>query len=155
MSKNWTPTCGFRIELTGTPPYTIKWFTNGTLNVQNVFDYTFTPLQSDSGMTYYVIASNSFSSAQSFTATVQVDADTTPPTIVSINDLSGISKLKVTREAEALVGKAADDRIGRLTAQQGPETRLTARHAHLIQLSDGQLRVVPSSGRRRPGWHWN
>jgi hypothetical protein len=97
-----------RIELAGTPPYIIKWFTNDTLAVQNVFDYTFTPKQSDNGMSYYVIASNSFSTAHSVTAYIEVEQDSTPPTIVDINDSLTPNKLKVTF-SEPVVATAANN----------------------------------------------
>ena len=84
-----------RIEVNGTPPYTIKWYTNDILAAQNVFDYSFTPVLIDDGMYYYAVVQNAFSAATSVIASVTVLEDNTPPTIVSVDDLLSPYQLRI------------------------------------------------------------
>ncbi|MGC8744821.1 MAG: PA14 domain-containing protein, partial [Verrucomicrobiia bacterium] len=97
-----------RVELYGTPPYTIKWYTNDIPAATNVFDYSFTPKLSDNGMYYYAAAANSFSSVTSVIAFVEVTADTTPPTIVSVDDTLSPYQLRVVF-SEPVVASAANN----------------------------------------------
>ncbi|MGC8830009.1 MAG: PA14 domain-containing protein, partial [Verrucomicrobiia bacterium] len=97
-----------RVELSGTPPYTIKWYTNDIFATQNVFDYSFVPKLSDSGMYYYAGAANSFSGATSVIAIVEVIEDTTPPTIVKVDDSYSPYQLRITF-SEPVVAAAANN----------------------------------------------
>ncbi len=79
----------FFVGVTGDAPLQFQWFRNGTIisNAPNgpLYSIPFTPL-ADNGSGFSVIITNSSGAATSTVATLTVNADVTPPTILNVTN---------------------------------------------------------------------
>ena len=83
----------FTAAVTGAPPYTVRWYQNGT-EIPEVtgFSYTIPSATADlDGAAFSVSVSNLMYGARSTNAVLRVSADGTPPTILAVTSPSGFS----------------------------------------------------------------